>query len=715
MSPSSHDIFLSYSRTDRARAEKLAAALEAEGFSVWWDRNLVGGTAFSKETEAQLTAAKAVLVLWSNASIESHWVADEATVGRDKGNLVPIAIDAVEPKIGFRQFQTIDFSKWTGEADSPAFTDLLLALRRTTGQQEPTPTPKPPQTEAASSLLITSPKLNPVILAGAGLLTIGAVAFIFLRGGEIDARPDPAAALAETGDLPPPDVQVAKSPEASLAEKSIAVLPFVTLSSDENDTYFGRGLSEEILNRLTRIPSLKVAARTSAFSFEGKDVDLRQVGQDLGVAYILEGTVRRLGDQIRISAQLVRTDDGFQAWSEQYEGPAADLFDIEREIVDQISRTLQVRLGVGIGADRASGEGVDPEAFEHYLRGKSYWGVRMREDGTRLKALESLRRATEIDPDFADAWAMIGAIGAFSIGGPLSRDRDTFTAEIDDAFARALELEPGNLTANAHAVFWKSSQKYDLKGARGHLERAIAAAPNDVVTQLATAYFNAHVGRKEVALAAFNRAAELDPLNYSALRARAEFLAVIGEFEESMAFYNKCQAEKCLSEGFIAFATLAALLSGDEREIEKWRPLNDEFEAFVSQLPPSALPHVARVAPAAFAIQLDRPDKEEKIVRVQALFDEQLITDSPGMWAPTIATVLDTDVFFDALELAYDRSDLFGASYALSPYYGTNPYPDWVLRHPRYHALWERPGLAELAAIRRENGETAGLPLPTLD
>ncbi len=123
------DIFISYARADRDRIEILSRALEAEGFDVWWDRNIALGSHFTKETEARLNIAKAIIVAWSNVSVESMWVADEAEVGKKKGILIPLAIDPVEPAIGFRQLQTLAFEKWRGDAASPEYRELVAALK----------------------------------------------------------------------------------------------------------------------------------------------------------------------------------------------------------------------------------------------------------------------------------------------------------------------------------------------------------------------------------------------------------------------------------------------------------------------------------------------------------------------------------------------------------------------------------------------------------
>ena len=242
-------------RTGRGLRNSLPA-LEGEGFDVWWDKNLAGGVEFSKETEARLEEAKVVLVAWSKVSIGSNWVADEATHGRDKSSLVPIAIDDVEPKLGFRQFQTIDFGKWKGAADAPEFHELKAALTAQLTGEAPKFERITPKTSWAEQL---NKPLSLTILALAAVAILGPLMWFTLG----DKQPAPVEIEADNNDV-----------AVSAPENSIAVLPFATLSDDTSDRYFGKGVAEELLNSLAGFHDLKVAARTSAFSFEGKDTDI---------------------------------------------------------------------------------------------------------------------------------------------------------------------------------------------------------------------------------------------------------------------------------------------------------------------------------------------------------------------------------------------------------------------------------------------------------
>lgn len=505
----------------------------------------------------------------------------------------------------------------------------------------------------------------------------------------------------------PPDSETG----AQETTPSVAVLPFEALSEDDSDAFFGAGVAEEILNALSRFPDLKVIARTSAFAVDRDRLEASDIGSLLGVDHLLTGSVRREGRRIRLSAQLIRAVDRSSLWSNTYEVDEADVFAAEDDIVRDVAATLQVRLGVGSAAGRNDGVGVDPIAYEQYLQGLRYWGERMRRNGNREAALAAFQRAVSFDPEFADAWAGIGSVGVFSVGSPLSRNRTAFLDMTRQALNRAIELDPDNAKAHSALMVFHVMQQIDVDAARHHYEQARTSAPNAATTQYAAGMMHRALGEADAAIAAFDRARVLDPLNAVIGRVRAELLIEIGRHEEGMAFFEQCYESRCLGEGFIVYASAAAVFTGESRHIERWRPRLDEFEAQVAELPDSRKPQVAKIMPAFFSLRLQRDDVGEESARVERIFSEQLITDTPGIWAPTLAQVLGPDTLLDVLHLAYERGDLFAAAFAFAPLYGVNPYPDWLLAHPRYRELWQRPGMKNLADAWRAVGRVSGLPL----
>ena len=681
------DIFISYARADRDKIEKLASALEAEGYSVWWDRQIIGGSEFADDIERELATAKAVIVGWSDAGSKSKWVKDEASIAADASKLIAVSLDGADPPIGYRQYHCLDLKSWKGASDEGAFVDVArAAAARIKGETPP-----------AAQFDRDGAQRNPAkVLIAAGTLALAAMAagWYFINSN----------ANAPTTDI-------VQEPVTSISEKSIAVLPFKTLSNDESDEYFGKGVAEELLNALAKFPELRVAARTSTFSFEGQDIDLRDIGSQLGVAHVLEGSVRRSGERLRITAQLIRAEDSFHLWSNTYEKGAADIFEIEDEIVRDISRALEVRLGVGAGTGRASGEGVQPLAYEEYLRGLTLWGERDRNPENRLEALKAFQRATGFDPDFADAWAAIGIVGAYSYPFNVAMSAEDFRAMTEEAFDKTLALDPDNAAVHAGLVPWRLGQP-DIGAAKSHMERALEIAPNRADTHYMAAIYWMAVGDTNNTDSAFQRAITLDPLNMIMRRTYAIFLSSIGRFEEAFAFNDECRLSQCLGEGFLAYGLYQAIYSGDANRIETWLPYYEKLEAIIATFPDARKPPPMFVMPAAISIATQRPDVDARVHTMRAYLADHLVAEDIGMWGPIVAPMVPADMLLDAIEAVMVSGEFVRTPQNMAPFYGTNPWPEEIIRHPRYRALWAKPGMAELAAARRTNGWEDGLPLP---
>jgi adenylate cyclase len=290
--------------------------------------------------------------------------------------------------------------------------------------------------------------------------------------------------------------------------KSIAVLPFENLSDDKNTAYFSDGITEEILNALAQIPNLKVAARRSAFQFKGNDLDLRKIGQVLGVAHILEGSLQKAGDQVRINVQLVDVQNGLQAWSEKYDRKLDNVFAVEDEIAKAIATQLRVQLTGGAGQPLVVDSTNNPQAHELYLRGLTLLAAR----GPGLREASDLfQQAVKLDAGYAQAW---GALAITELLLP-SYALDSFEAALprgEAAAQRALSLDPN--TASAHiAVGIANTMRGRWPEADQALRRALALAPGDAEAVNQYAQFLSTIGQLEPALREIERAQQLDPLS----------------------------------------------------------------------------------------------------------------------------------------------------------------------------------------------------------
>ncbi len=291
---------------------------------------------------------------------------------------------------------------------------------------------------------------------------------------------------------------------ADISPKSVAVLPFVNMSGDPKNEFFGDGITEEILNALAQIADLKVAARTSAFAFKGKDPDLRKVGEVLGVATVLEGSVQRSGDDVRITAQLIDARSGFHLWSERYDRKMTNLFAVEDEISKAIADKLQLQLA---GARAGAGTSI-PQAHELYLRGLSLLAARGR--GLR-DAAAAFGKAVELDPKYAQAWGALAEaeqlLPAYTGG-----DVDAGMALAETAAQRALGIDPDTASA---LVAMANVHVYRLEWAQAEkaFRRALVLAPGDAEAVNQYAQFLNTTGQQEQALLQIDRARQLDPLS----------------------------------------------------------------------------------------------------------------------------------------------------------------------------------------------------------
>ena len=315
----------------------------------------------------------------------------------------------------------------------------------------------------------------------------------------------------------------------SVEPKSIAVLPFVNMSGDPRNEYFSDGITEEILNALAQVPKLKVAARTSAFAFKGKEEDLRKVGEALGVATVLEGSVQRAGDEVRITAQLIDARSGYQLWSEKYDRKLTNIFAVEDEISKAITDKLQVQLAAGNGSIIAQ-KNVDPRAHDFYLRGLPL----IAERGPGLRdAVADFQQAVAIDPDYAQAWAALAEAQMLLPHYFLELPDTAFPAG-EAAARRALAIDPDTAAAYvALAMMYRVQWKW--KQADAAFQRALRIAPGDAEAADQYGQFLLAEGRLHEALAQIDRAQRLDPLSGIIGATRTNVLTGLHRFDDAEA------------------------------------------------------------------------------------------------------------------------------------------------------------------------------------
>jgi serine/threonine-protein kinase len=356
----------------------------------------------------------------------------------------------------------------------------------------------------------TGRKMNLVI----AILLVVAIAGLALDRLLPEPSAPPESPVSEQ--LPAGEWDIAKA--ESLPDNSIAVLPFLNMSGDPDNEYFSDGLTEELLNTLVRIGGLKVTGRTSSFAFKGRNQDLREVGQQLNVANVLEGSVRKSGNRVRITAQLVKTSDGYHLWSDTYDRELDDIFAIQQEIAGHVTEALEVALLGGTPDDPvASGSGDrDARAYEEYLRGMYIW-QRNPDDRAELdRARGHFETALSIDPGYLDAYW-----GMFMVWDRMNRNgHGPFNQSLERMQHYASELRrlaPDSARALSAAARI-AIVDYDYRTAVDYLERAAQWYPGDVSVLGEYASALSVVERYEEALDAAGRAQQLDPLSLDIMR-----------------------------------------------------------------------------------------------------------------------------------------------------------------------------------------------------
>jgi TolB-like protein/Tfp pilus assembly protein PilF len=461
------DVFVSYARVDKARVAPIVAAIEAQGWTVWWDPEIAAGQQFDDQIETQLTAAKCVLVVWTPTSVSSRWVRGEAREAADRGILVPVRFDEARLPMDVRALHTTDLDHWSDDPASPPFQEVLRAL-----------------------------------------------------GGMLARNAAPRAGAA------PPGAAPAEAAPKS-ARVSICVLPFANMSGDAEQEYFSDGISEDIITDLSKVSSLAVVSRNTAFSLKGRSIDIAQIGRQLKVAYVLEGSVRKAAGRVRITAQLIEVSKDNHVWAERYDRDLNDIFALQDEISQAIVKALKLKL---LPEEKKAIEqrGTNNlEAYNLYLMARQFSVTGNYGNVRRCEAIIRLcRSATEIDPGYATAWALMAVAQAalkFYFNGP--GDGGLAAAE------RALALD-ANL-GDAHAAKGRvltSEGRYEE--ALVEIDAALRLGPESFEVNSAAARLYFTQRRLPEAVRYYEKAAALMETDFSSVSLLMTCYKALGEDEK---------------------------------------------------------------------------------------------------------------------------------------------------------------------------------------
>ena len=446
------DIFVSYATNDRKWVRLLVETLEEDGFSVWWDRSMHAGTTYDREIETAISESVCMVVVWSADSVESEYVRSEVEEGARRNILVPVLIDEdVLPPLAHRRKQAANLALWSGERDAE-YHSLLAGIRVAIDGIDPSETG-------------ISPVLSPQSPQSAG--------------------------------------------SSSIQRRSVVVLPFDNLSPDPGDAYFSDGLTEEIVTNLANIHSLRVISRSTAMALKDSQKDVRSISRELGVEYVLEGSVRKAGESLRISAKLIDAKSDEHIWTTQHDGTMGDVFSVQEQIAKLVVNALKLELSPTeerLLVDRPIN---DLKAYETWVLAR-HEARKFSAQGSQ-RAIQLAEQILEITGDNAQVYAFLGFLywQAYDFGNAYTAD----TLDHAEGYAsKALALDPDS----SQALLAKGLVQYKRGDIATFVRFATPAAElnNDSGALVTLAFVLAEVGELERARVYADHAVVAGPLEF---------------------------------------------------------------------------------------------------------------------------------------------------------------------------------------------------------
>jgi TolB-like protein/Flp pilus assembly protein TadD len=530
MNESAQAVFLSYASEDAEAAQRISDALRGAGLEVWFDRSeLRGGDAWDAMIRRQIrTCSLFIPLISANSRVRSEgyfrleWklaVDRSYLMASDRAFLVPVVIDGArdgDVRVPERFWEV----QWTrlpvGEVP-PAFIDRIQRLLSPAMQapKEKLGAPGTPAS-AAPNTMDRAPDPKPgeppkSVRARMGWLALATVAILII-----------ALVLVARFKAAPP---AAQTTAASGSEQSIAILPFVDMSEKKDQEYFSDGISEELIDLVSRGTNLRVPARTSSFYFKGKQVTIAEIAQALGVTHVLEGSIRKAGGTIRVTVQLIRATDGYHLWSATYDRELKDIFKVQDDIAATVVEALKSRLSAPAGN---LGRPANADAYNEYLLGKQAFN-RGNPEGFQ-SAIASFHRAIALDSRYGAAYAELATAEAYwadNGGGPADVEQALKDAD------QAIALAPNQPDGYVSRGLLRFSRKWDWSGAQGDLEKALQLDASDSTTERRYGGLLAALGRLPDGIAAVKKAIDIDPLSNAAWGNLGVYYTSLGQFGEA--------------------------------------------------------------------------------------------------------------------------------------------------------------------------------------
>src|SRR2546423_3847983 len=449
--------------------------------------------------------------------------------------------------------------------------------------------------------------------------------------------------------------------------KSVAELPFVNMSADKNDEYLSDGMTEELINALAKVPGLRVPGRTSCFAFKGKNEDdiFRKVGEQLHVNAVLEGSVRKAGDKLRITAQLINVADGYHLWSEDYDGDVRDIFAFQSNVAQRVVKALQIKLGVEAARALAKKPTENPEAHRLYLLGRYEFGKYSEAGWTT--SIRYYEEALKLDPNFALAYCGLADTYAY-MGGVMMPSKEAVVKEKEFA-ERAIELDP-ELAEARLSLACALAGAFDWRNAQIEFDRAIEFNPNLASAYEIYAWFLGGLGRLDEAIAKDKKAIELDPLNSFFQSALAYFLYHARRYDDAIVQIKKTLELDPASTLGRHFLGCCLLWKGDTPEAIA------EFQR--SKIVVTGAWYQGLLG-YAYAISGDRPKAEQMLRELEEMAKRQYVNSTA--FAMIYLGLGEKEKALDWLDRSYQDQE------SACWYLTVDPIYDSVRNEPRFRAL----------------------------
>jgi TolB-like protein/Tfp pilus assembly protein PilF len=648
-------VFLSYASQDAEAARRICDALRAAGIEVWFDQSeLRGGDVWDQTIRRHIRDCELFLPIISantQARPEGYFrlewrLAEQRThlMGRIKAFIVPICVDNTPEKEADvpDSFMAAQWSRLPSGDTSPAFVERILRLLSPDQYVSAVPAhvaagPAPSSADGQSKIpryAVASWRRKPALLLMAAAVIIGVGYVAVNRFVPLKRRADVERVA--------PNAQLGAPAQSAIPEKSIAILPFVDMSEKKDQEYFSDGLSEELIDLLAKGTDMRVAARTSAFSFKGREATIPEIAKALGVANVLEGSVRKSGKTLRITAQLIRAGDGYHVWSESYDRHLTDIFKIQDEIAAAVVAALKSQMS---GAQSASAHRTaNTDAYNEYLLGKQAY--RTPTVTSLTSSVEAFRRAVSLDPNYAAAYAALADSQAFlavirSQGHLLNSDM-AFKHALEDT-TRAITLNP-ELAEGYSARGMTRIRMFDWTGAETDLRKAVELDPRDATARRRYGRVLADIGRLSEAIATERLAIKEDPLDSYAAIYLSQFLLAAGQLDDAR---TAAQRAKEITPNLIAedeYGPLIDLVQGKPTTLLTFAQTIHENESL----------RLADIAIATHALDRDA-ESNEALAKLIADFS----TTAPVAIAQVYAWRGDRDHALEWLARARDLGDVY--------------------------------------------------------